>query len=97
MSSFKLLVLGLILMVIFELFKIIIKKFAPQFHERAKKFYSWIIWGACFIVLYFIGGIKYHTWIPMDAIVNSGFITGMAVYGYELLKPLIENIFKKKV
>lgn len=95
MSSFWIVVSGLICMIVFEIFKLIIKKYAKSFDEKASKYYPWIIWIITFIVLFLISGIKYHNWIPVDSIINSGFITGMAVYGYNLLKPFIDKIIKK--
>lgn len=96
LSRLWVLAIGLIAMVVFQFIKFMLSKFAPNFHEKAKAYYTWVILALNCIIFYLIYAIKFKNYLPFDGLLDGALVTAIAVMGYDLIEPLIKKIFNKK-
>lgn len=95
LSRIWILILGVGLMLVFQLLKFILSKFANSFYEKAKKFFPLVIFILCFIVLVIVYVVKFHNHNIADSLIDSLCVTAIAVFGYDLIEPLVKSIAKK--
>ena len=87
--------IGIGLMIVFQVVKAILNKFANKFHEKAKAYYPWLIFACVFLALYITYAVKYQNYLPFDSGIDSLSITAIAVFGYNLIEPFIKKILGK--
>ena len=94
-SRLLILVIGICLMIGFQIVKFFLNKYAKSFNDKAKAYYPWLIFGCVFIALYITYAVKFKNYLPFDSAIDSLSITAIAVFGYDLIEPFIKKIFNK--